>query len=244
MTRRPIITSLALTGALLTVPSVARPLWARQGAPGPDQHVAALKQSLQESQQRLRQYEWIETTVISLKGEEKSRKQQRCYYGADGRLQKVPIGDAPQQDQGGGRRGGRLKQKIVEKKKGEMQDYMERAGNLVHLYVPPSPGQIQSARDAGKVAIRPLAQERARLEFSDYLQAGDRLGIEVDTTANRLLGLTVATYLEKPEDAVTLDVRMGTLSDGTGFTEETTFDAAAKQIRVVIQNSGYRPLGR
>jgi hypothetical protein len=50
--------------------------------------VGALKATLAASQATLRQYEWIETTVVSLKGEEKSRKQQRCYYGADGTLQK------------------------------------------------------------------------------------------------------------------------------------------------------------
>ena len=64
-----------------------------QAPPTPDQMVAALKQNLAESQKRLRQYEWVETTSISLKGEEKSRKQQRVYYGADGKLTKVPIGE-------------------------------------------------------------------------------------------------------------------------------------------------------
>src|SRR5688572_18570697 len=85
---------------------------AAQG-PSPDERVAALKQSLQESQGRIRQYEWIETTVISLKGEEKARTQKRCYYGADGKLEKVPIGEpaAPAEAAGGrGRGGGRLKQ--------------------------------------------------------------------------------------------------------------------------------------
>src|SRR5512147_474652 len=66
-----------------------------QTTPSPDQIVASLKQNLAESQKRLRQYEWIETTAISLKGEEKSRKQQRVYYGADGHLTKTPIGAAP-----------------------------------------------------------------------------------------------------------------------------------------------------
>ena len=64
-----------------------------QTPPSPDQLVAALKQNMAESQKRLRQYEWIETTAISLKGEEKSRKQQRVYYGADGKLTKVPMGE-------------------------------------------------------------------------------------------------------------------------------------------------------
>lgn len=56
-----------------------------------EERVAAFKQSLQESQAKIRQYEWIETTVVSLKGEEKSRSQNRCYYGADGIVQKVAI---------------------------------------------------------------------------------------------------------------------------------------------------------
>jgi hypothetical protein len=217
-----------------------------QSPAGAEERVAALKQSLADSQKRIRQYEWVETTAISLKGEEKARKQQRVYYGADGKLVKMPIGEAPQKEaqEGGGRRGGRLKQRIVENKKDEMQEYMERASTLVHQYVPPNPVQIQSAKDKGKMAIRPIAQGQVTLEFSDYLLAGDRLGIDVDAAANRLLGLSVATYLDKPEEAVTLNVRMGSLADGTGFTAQTVLEAAAKQIRVVIENGGHRPLVR
>lgn len=213
---------------------------------GGEQHVAALKQSLADSQKRLRGYEWIETTIISLKGEEKGRKQQRCYYGADGKVQKVPIGDEsnPAAQQQGGRRGARVKQRVVEKKKDEMRDYMERAAALVHKYIPPSAAQVQSAKDAGRMAIRPGAQGRVSLEFSDYLLAGDRLTVDIDAAANRLLGLGVATYLEEPEDKVTLNVVMGVLGDGTNFTARTTLDATAKSIRVVIENSGYRPVAR
>ncbi len=210
-------------------------------AGGAEQHVAALKKSLASSQARLRQYEWIETTVINLKGEEKARKQNRCYYGADGKVQKVPIGDAPEQASSGGGRRGRLKQHIVEKKKGEMHDYMERAADLIHLYVPPNPEQIQAAKDAGKLALRP-GQGRVRLEFTDYLKPGDLMAIEIDPASDSLLGLSVSTYLDKPEDQVKLEVREGALPDGTTYTAQTTLDAPAKNIRVVIENSGYRPV--
>src|SRR5947209_7216919 len=57
----------------------------------PDERIAAVKKSFADSQALLRNYEWIETTVTSLKGEEKSRVVKRCYYGADGALQKVPV---------------------------------------------------------------------------------------------------------------------------------------------------------
>ena len=40
----------------------------------PAERGAALKQSLQARHERLLKYEWIETTAVSLKGEEKSRK--------------------------------------------------------------------------------------------------------------------------------------------------------------------------
>ena len=66
--------------ALATVGGTA----AQQPAPaggGPDR-VAAFKQSMQEGLAKIRQYEWVETTIISLKGEEKARKQSASSTGA------------------------------------------------------------------------------------------------------------------------------------------------------------------
>jgi hypothetical protein len=234
------------TGLVMLVIAAPGPAAVAQGAPSADERVATLRASLQENQARLRQYEWIETTIISLKGEEKSRKQQRCYYGADGKVQKLPIAAEPKPaaQQGGGRRGGRLKQRIVENKKDEMADYMERAANLIHLYVPPSPAQIQQAKDAGKLALRPIGTGRVRLEFTDYLQTGDQFAIDLDGAASQLTGIALATYLGTPEDPVTLNVRFGTLTDGTSYVAQTALDAAAKNIRVIVENSGYRPMAR
>ena len=234
-----------IVAAIATSAFGGGPISAQEGAQSPEQRVAALKKSLAESQARLRKYEWIETTIISLKGEEKSRKQMRCYYGGDGKLQKLPVGDAPQADQGGGgRRGGRLKQKIVENKKDEMQEYMERAAALVHHYVPPNPDDIDNAKKTGKLALGPGQGGRVRLEFTDYLKPGDLMAIDVDGAANRLVGVNVNSYLDTPEDAVTLNVEMSALADGTGYTAQTTLDAKAKNIQVVIQNTGYRPMGQ
>jgi hypothetical protein len=212
--------------------------------------VAALKQSMQQGMAKVRQYEWVETTIISMKGEEKSRKQNRCYYGADGKVQKVSL-DQPQQpaqDQGGGRGGrrggGKLKEKIVENKKDEMKDYMERTAALIHAYVPPDPAKIQAAKDAGRVAMTPQAGGKMRVAISQYLQPGDSLTVDMDTAASRLLGLGVNTYLDKPEEVVTMAVQMNTLPDGALYAAQTTLDVKAKNITVVIQNSGHKPVAR
>ena len=247
MTSRPTQTMCLVVAAVALGASLgARSVETRQAGPTPQERVAALKQSMQESQTKLRQYEWIETTIISLKGEEKARTQKRCYYGADGKLQKVPIGTpapAQQPPAGGGRRG-RVKAKVVENKKDDMKDYMERAAALVQQYVPPQPADIQRAKDAGKVTANPAGPGLVRLEFPDYLKPGDRLSIDVDAAANQLRGLTVASYLDQADDAVALAVQLGTLGDGTSYTAQTTLDAAAKKIRVVIQNAGHHPLAR
>src|SRR5262249_337560 len=97
------------------------PIAARAQAPNPHDGAAALKQSLAANQAALGQYSWIETTQVSLKGEVKKQEQKQCFYGADGKVQKTPMpGAAPQEkaapSSGGGRRGGRLKQAVVENK--------------------------------------------------------------------------------------------------------------------------------
>ncbi len=243
----------ALASALAAAFAVAAAMHAQQPAPkagaGAQDQVAALKASLQEGLAKARQYEWVETTIISLKGEEKARKQNRCSYGADGKVQRVPLDQgaakAPATQQGGrGRRSGKLKQQIVENKKEEMQDYMKRAAALIHQYVPPAAAKIQAAKDAGRVKVNPPGDGKVQLAIAQYLQPGDSLTIDMDTAANRLLGLGVNTYLDKPDDAVTLAVRMNTLADGALYAAQTTLDAKAKNIRVVIENTGHRPMTR
>jgi len=217
-----------------------------QGA-SPDEQVAALKRSLQESQTGIRKYEWIQTTAISLKGEEKSRDQKRCYYGADGKLQKLPVAaPAPKQAaQAGGGRGGRVRERVVENKKDEMKEYMEKAVALIQTYVPPDPAKVQAAKDANKMKVQVLEPgKRLRLEFKDYLQPQDLLALELDPAAAQLLTVNVATFLGSADDPVGLTVKFGALADNTSYPAEITLDAKAKNIRVVVSNSGYKPIAR
>ena len=70
---------------LLVVLILPQGLFARQDK---QDNVVALKQALAANATQLKQYKWVETTVISLKGEEKSRIQKQCFYGPDGKVQK------------------------------------------------------------------------------------------------------------------------------------------------------------
>ena len=198
--------------------------------------LAAVKQAAAENKQRLRQYQWTETTQLTLKGDPKPSSEKLCQYGPDGQVQKTPIGPAPQQPSGG-----RVKQRVIAKKKAEMQDYMEDVKGVLSMYVPPDPQRMQQAFQAGKVSLNP-AGGVVNLIFTDYAQPGDRMTLTFDTATKKIVSLNVNTYMGQTKDAVTLQVQMASLPDGTNYAERTVLNASAKQLVVTTTNSNYQKL--
>ena len=160
--------------------------------------VAALKQSLAANAKLQKQYRWVETTVISMKGEEKSRVQKQCFYGPDGKVQKQQLTAPPQQSAPGG-----VKGKMAAKKKEEITAAMNQA-------VGPDPAStcrpIRSAfrprRPAGNLAVVPSGPDSVRLDLKNYVKSGDTLSLGLDTKRNALQTISVKSYLESQSDAI------------------------------------------
>ena len=205
------------------------------------QKVAAIKQSVAENQQKLHQYQWTETTQLTLKGDAKPPKQSMCQYGPDGKVQKTPMGEAAPAPEP---RGGRMKQKIIAKKKEEMQDYMGDVKTLLAKYTPPDPQKIEQAFKSGNASLNPNpSAETAALVFKNYAQSGDQMTLSFDTATKKVSSLNVNTYLDDPKDVVTLAVKMASLPDGTNYVEQTVLDATAKKLQVTTTNSNYQRVG-
>lgn len=202
--------------------------------------VAALKQSAAENQQKLHQYQWIETTQLTLNGEARPGTQSSCQYGPDGKVQKTPMG-SPQQPQAPS--GGRLKQKIIEKKKEEMKDYMGQVKTLLAMYVPPDPQRIQQALQAGKVSLNPSpASGTAEIVFKNYALPGDQMTISLNTAEKKISALNVNTYMDDPKDVVTLAVQFASLPDSTNYVQQSILNATAKKLQVTTTSANYQPL--
>lgn len=200
------------------------------------QKLAEVKQAAALNQQALRQYQWTETTQLTLKGDPKPASQKLCQYGPDGQVQKTPIGPPPEQPSGG-----RMKQRVIAKKKGEMMDYMDDVKAVLAMYVPPDPQKMQAALAAGKVSLNP-AGGMLNVIFTDYAQPGDRMTLTFDTASKKIVSLNVNTYMGQAKDAVTLEAQMATLPDGPNFTQRTILHATAKELVVTTTNSGYQRL--
>jgi len=198
--------------------------------------VAAVKQAAAENKQKLLQYQWTETTQLTLKGDPKPASTNLCRYGPDGQVQKNLVSPPPEPPSGG-----RMKQKIIAKKKEEMKDYMGDVKALLSQYVPPDPQKMQQAYQAGKVSLNP-AGGVVNLIFKDYAQPGDQMTLRFDTAAHKIISLSVNTYLGEAKDAVSLQVQMASLPDGTNYAQQTVLSATAKQLVATTTNSNYQHL--
>jgi len=201
------------------------------------QKLAAVKQAAAENKQKLHQYQWTETTQLTLKGDPKPASQKLCRYGPDGQVQKTPIGPPPEQPSGG-----RLKQRVIEKKKAEMQEYMEEVKGVLSMYVPPEPQRMEQAYQAGNFSLNP-AGGLVNLIFRNYAQPGDQMTLSFDSAAKKIMSLSVNTYMGDAKDAVTLQVQMASLPDGTSYAQQTVLNASAKQLVVTTTNANYQKLG-
>ena len=235
LTRRILLHAAAMLS--LVVPAIAQ---AGGGSAGElQQKLAAVKQSVAENQQKLHQYQWTETTQLTLKGDAKPPKTSTCQYSPDGKVQKTPTSAAPPPPSGG-----RMKQRIIEKKTEEMKDYMGQVKTLLDKYVPPDPQKMEQAFKAGNASLNPNpAAQAVELAFKDYAQSGDQMTLSFDTATKKVSSLKVNTYLDDPKDAVTLGVQMASLPDGTNYVQQTVLDATAKQLKVTTTNSNYQKVG-
>lgn len=227
--------SMLVVGGLLLAPT-ARAQGA--GNPGVAERVGAIKASIAASAKNLRTYQWVETTTVSLNGEQKSMKQVQCYYGADGNLQKIPISQSAPGKTPGGLRG-----KIAQNKKEELTAEMQQAVALVKSYLPPDPNRLEASKAAGKVSMDVLQPGQViRLVFRDYRLAGDSMGITLNITTNQLAGINVGTYLSQPSNPVTMTTQMGTLNDGTTYPAAIQLNLPSKGVSVNVANTGYRKM--
>jgi hypothetical protein len=200
--------------------------------------IAAVEQALRTGMAALRQYEWVETTTLTHKGEPQATKQSRCRYGADGALERVPIPEETVDDPGSAPRG-----KVSEKKKRDMADYLEESVGLIKQYVPPDAARVLAVKEAGRAAVQRLAEHRHELRLRDYLKAGDVLSVYFDPATDILLELRVSTYFDKPKDAASFDVTLGRLSDGAIYASEVVFLGLSRDIQLNLRNTAHRPVG-
>jgi hypothetical protein len=204
-----------------------------------------LKQASAANKQALAQFTWVETVTISLKGEQKKQEHFQVRLGPDGKPQKQSLDQpAPQQaDDTGGRRG-RLKEHVVEKKTDEYKEYADSIKSLIEQYVPPDKDLIDQAKQAGNIALSPVAGNdgQFQLAFSNYVKQGDKMAIVIDKAQKGIVSVSINSYLNDPKDAVTATVQFNSIPGGPNHVATVTINGVSKQLTIAVQNSNYQHL--
>ena len=158
--------------------------------------------------------------------------------GPDGKPQKTSLDPPPAPPSGG-----RMKQRMIEKKVDEYKAYADSIKALISQYVPPSPTKIEAAKAAGNIAIGPAgAPGEVKLVFSNYVKQGDKMTLTINKAAGGVQSVQIATYLSDPSDAVTVDVQMARIPGGPSHVGTQTINGVSKQMTIVVQNDQYKQI--
>jgi hypothetical protein len=209
------------------------------------QRIAELKTASAQNKQNLATYTWQEQDTISVKGEVKKQESYQVKMGADGKPAKTPLNPAEAapaaaSQAGGGRRGGRVKEKVVENKKAEFEDYGKSVAALAQSYAPPDPARLQQAQQQGNIKLNPGASaDQVQLVISNYNKPNDSMTITFNKAMKSIESVKIASYLDSPKDAVNVSVQFAKLGDGTNHVSNMIVEGVSKQLKVTVANSGY-----
>jgi hypothetical protein len=231
--RMRVLSPLVLLAGVVFIPT------ANAQNPELQQRVAEIKESSAKNKQALAAYSWTETVSISLKGEQKKQEHFQVRLGPDLKPQKTSL-DPPAE--AAAPSGGRVKQRVVAKKKEEYKDYADKMKALAQQYVPPDKDLLQQAFAKGNIALSPAAgaPNELQLIIRNYLKPQDSMTLVFDKAQKALLQVKIASYMNDPKDAMNLTVTFTSLPDGTNHVSNLVIDGVSKQLNIAIQNSNYQ----
>jgi hypothetical protein len=189
--------------------------------------LTTLKESLTANQKRLMEYQWTETTVVSLNNVQKSKTQKICRYDPNGQLLKRDL-TTPTETSARG--------PAAAKKEKELADYIQRAAMMIKEYVPPDVRRIDAARAKGMM-VKPTANG-VQLWMGNYFKPRDTIAIEIK--GDKIERIHVDTYLDSDDDRVSLDVNFTSLPDGTNYASQIGLVALKRGLLVMVENSDYK----
>src|SRR5215469_13672247 len=130
-----------------------------------------------------------------------------------------------------------------EKKKEQYKEYADQMKEPVSHYVPPNKEAIQEAMSKGNISLDPGGDSgQVKLVIHNYYKQGDSMTLRFDKNQKQLAAISIASYMDNPQDAMNLNVAFGKLPDGTNHVSNVTIEGVSKQLTVNTANSDYQKM--
>lgn len=206
--------------------------------PQMEEKLMAIKQNMVKNKQQLAEYTWTETETVGIKGSTKDTKIYQVRM-VNGQQQKTEMANEPAQSGGGHQ--GRFKERIVDKKKAEYQEYGQQIGGLAKLYTTPDPDRLMQAKQNGNLSLVP-GNGTIGLVIKNFVQPGDQVTFTINDQTKSPVSIQINTYLNDPKSKVMISAQFAELPDGTNHVTTATINGEEKQLVINEQNSNYQKI--
>jgi hypothetical protein len=245
MRNEPVSKSLGWTRAMATAAALGLTMLAGSVAmaqnPQLQERVAEIRQASAQNKQLLAQYSWREEQTISIKGDVKKQTVYQVQMDPNGKTQKTQISPQQQSSNGGRERG--LRGRIKEKKIGEFDQYAKQVAALAQRYAHLDPQRLQQLFQEGNISLASGGSPGlVRMVIHTYEKQGDSITIVFNHSQKALESIQVATYLDDPQDAVTISAQYERIPGGPNHVSTMTVNGVSKQLTVTMQNSNYQKM--
>jgi len=229
------------TGVLLLVAIVAVGVRIQPAAAGiepavpqgmnPQEVAAAIKANAQ----ALKIFNYQQRMQLQLKGETKKVPLTQMTHDMYGNVQKTQLSEEPADAPPSG---GRLKQRVVARKKGEFKDMMQEIATLVTSYTELPPDQLHAALQ--KASFSPGEGDMGgsvQVQMQNVIQQGDSMTIWIDRNAMLFRRAVIATTYEG--NPVTTTANYAMLPTGQVHMAQAILNYPKKQVVVQLDNMNY-----
>lgn len=222
-----LIGALVLSSTVALAQGTAKP----KTAPAADAKAASARViAVLQKNTTIRSYGWTESMVVSVDGKEKNKILNACSYNENNRVARTPMNAKAAEKVAGGAPG----------TSNEIDSYVTEAVAAMREYVRPDPAKLQACEDAGRVTLTPGEENRAKLDYSDYMKKGDHLVLEIDRSLNQILTSSASTYVTNPNDRAVIRTEMSQLPDGSSYPSKITFNTPGRLMSAVVTNSDFK----
>ena len=200
----------------------------------PAQVAAAIKANAQ----ALKAFSYQQRMQLQLKGETKKVTLNQMTYDMYGNPQKTLLSEQPSADDAQPS-GGRLKRRIVARKKGEFKDMMEEIAALVKSYTELPPEQLQASLKQATFSPGEGDMTGAvQIQMRNLIQPGDSLTVWIDRTAMLFRRAVIATTYEG--NPVTTTANYAMLPSGQVYMAQAILNYPKKEVVVEIDSLNYQ----
>ena len=177
-----------------------------------------------ENAKRLHQYTYKQRTEVLYKGEDKIVRLNDMRFGPDGKRQATLISQTGGEEPATG-----LGHRIINKKREEVKEYVERLSALVENYLPPDPEKLRKALTTAEIVP---AGNTLALTMKGYLKSGDSLALVVDTATRKVKRVDLKTALDK--DSISVTAEMASVPGGPDYPSLVKIQAPSKKLEIDI----------